>query len=191
MENIKRIIAGMIAVSAFMTAAVSCSEKKTKSVPEDLPGEEELGEGKKIDIKGQSITWLADYDLNPSKGEARSAALAMFEDYYGAKVKFVETDADNKFTKLSSMILAGEEVDMFPYETKAFPNGVLNDQYEALDPYFDVMGIADLFNTITNNIFEILFNVFTNDEDDFIKTSFNGIMDGIIHNNFFIRANWC
>ncbi len=143
MENIKRIIAGMIAVSAFMTAAVSCSEKKTKSVPEDLPGEEELGEGKKIDIKGQSITWLADYDLNPSKGEARSAALAMFEDYYGAKVKFVETDADNKFTKLSSMILAGEEVDMFPYETKAFPNGVLNDQYEALDPYFDVMGMED------------------------------------------------
>lgn len=144
MADIKKLLAGMIAVSAVMTSAVSCSGKKSsENAPEELPGEEELDEGKKIDIKGQTITWLADYDLNPAEGEARSAALAMFEDYYGAKVKFVETDAEDKFTKLSSMILAGEEVDMFPYETKAFPNGVLNEQYEPLDPYFDVMGIED------------------------------------------------
>ncbi len=52
MADIKKLLAGMIAVSAVMTSAVSCSGKKSsENAPEELPGEEELDEGKKIDIK--------------------------------------------------------------------------------------------------------------------------------------------
>ena len=41
------------------------------------------------DIKGQTIYWLADYDINPKNNQDRSVALSLFEDKYGAKVEYV------------------------------------------------------------------------------------------------------
>ena len=32
------------------------------------------------DIKGQTIYWLADYDINPKNNQDRSVALSLFED---------------------------------------------------------------------------------------------------------------
>ena len=94
-------------------------------------------------ISGQTIVWLADYDINPEGGGKRSVALSLFEDVYGAQVKFVLADPSEKYDKLSEMIISGEQVDMFPYEEGAFPNGVINEQFEPLDPYFDSMGMEE------------------------------------------------
>lgn len=87
------------------------------------------------DIKGQTIYWLADYDINPKNNQDRSVALSLFEDKYGAKVEYVSCTSDTKFDTLASRILGGDPVDMFPYEWDAVPNGVTKEQYQPLDDY--------------------------------------------------------
>ncbi len=90
------------------------------------------------DISGQTIYWLADYDLNPTNNQDRSVALTLFEDYYGATIEYVSCTSDTKFDTLASRILGGDPVDMFPYEWDAVPNGVTKDQYQPLDDYLDL-----------------------------------------------------
>ncbi len=158
MKNIRKILA-VLAVVIF--SACSCAETvpshsqpPESSKQDEIPViSDEVPEEEPFDISGQTITWLADYDLNPPEGGERSVALALFEDVYGAKVDFVRTTVDNKFTKLSEMLMSGEEVDMFPYEWDAVPNGVLKDQYQPLDDYFDIMGVEDgLWDDMTDVI---------------------------------------
>ena len=87
MKNVKKTLAGIIAVIAVMTSAVSCkknvtgnlsvesSEKPIAMLPETS---EEIGEP--ADISGTEIVWLSDYDLNPTEeGGSRSVALSLFE----------------------------------------------------------------------------------------------------------------
>lgn len=153
MKNLKRLLAGLTAVTAMMTAAVSCGDKESSSEDNSHYKDEdefsvnadadEVKGDNSVDISGQTITWLADYDINPTNNNDRSVALSLFEDVYGAKVRFVQADSNEKFSKLATMILSGDEVDMFPYEWDAVPNGVVKDQYEPLDPYFDIMGVND------------------------------------------------
>lgn len=153
MNKLKSIISAAATVSMVMTA-VSCSSSKSSSSEESSvykrsdefsvsADNEEVKGSHNIDISGQTITWLADYDLNPQNNQDRSVALSLFEDVYGAKVNFVLASSEEKLTKLASMIIAGEEVDMFPYEWDAVPNGVVKGQYQPLDPYFDVMGMDE------------------------------------------------
>ena len=158
------MLAGLAAVSMMMTAA-ACSDSKSSSSSENnehyksedefsvSADESELKGDTAADISGQEIVWLADYDLNPTNNNDRSVALSLFEDVYGAKVKFVQADSNEKFSKLATMILSGDEVDMFPYEWDAVPNGVVKDQYEPLDPYFDLMEMdTDLWSDMDDVI---------------------------------------
>lgn len=169
MTNPKKMLAGIIAVMSLMTSALSCSadkshktgslsieptsaettaetttepatQQETKPPPTTEP-EEPVPLGDPVDIHGTEIVWLSDYDLNPKDGAERSVAVALFEDVFGGKIKYVQTSARNRYTTLSSMILAGEEVDMFEYEQGDFPKGVINKQYQPLDPYFRSIGM--------------------------------------------------
>ena len=164
MKNLRKMSACLAVVMLFASTAVSCgnsgnsSENSPSSSSEanehykesdeygldvDESQKEEIKGENSADISGTTITWLADYDLNPTNNNDRSVALSLFEDVYGGKINFVQTSSDEKFSKLATMILSGDEVDMFPYEWDAVPNGVVKDQYEPLDPYFDIMGMND------------------------------------------------
>lgn len=133
----------------IFAAAVSCEKKDSETKNDRLSGSseeiwiEETTEKDPADVRGQTITWLADYDLAPQNNDERPTALALFEDVYGAHVNYVQTSYDDKYSTLESMINGGEEVDMFPYERDAFPNGVMKELFEPLDPYFDIMGVDD------------------------------------------------
>lgn len=91
-----------------------------------------------VDISGQEIVWMADYDINPSNNDDRSVALTLFEDTYGGKVKWIQTTSATKFDDLANKIMSGDQVDMFPYEWSCLPNGVSKDQYEPLDDYINL-----------------------------------------------------
>lgn len=144
MNGIKRLLSAVAAAAVFGGAAVSCEDGKTSedSIAEITSGTEPVTEAA-ADVSGQTIVWLADYDLNPANGGPRSTALSLFEDVYGANVKYEFASPSEKYDRLSEMIISGEQVDMFPYEEGAFPNGALNEQYAPLDPYFDSMGMAE------------------------------------------------
>ena len=120
------------------TTTTTQPETEPETEPEPLPVQDY---GEPADIRGMEIVWLSDYDLNPQIGKERPTSVALFEDIYGGKIRFVQTSFKNKYNTLSAMILAGDEVDMFEYEQGEFPKGVLSQQYQALDPYFRSMGM--------------------------------------------------
>ncbi len=92
----------------------------------------------KTDLNGQTIYWLSVYDLNPTNNNDRSVALTLFEDQFHGKVEWIQCTDENKFDILTSRILGGDPVDMFPYEWDALPNGVYKGQYQPLDDYIDL-----------------------------------------------------
>lgn len=152
MNKLNRVLVGLLAFSMIAASSTSCQSKETSEnnshyKEEDeytvSVDEKEVKGQNSVDIEGQTIVWLADYDLNPTNNNDRSVALSLFEDVYGAKVKFVKADSNEKFSKLATLILSGDEVDMFPYEWDAVPNGVVKDQYQPLDPYYNVMGMNE------------------------------------------------
>lgn len=164
MKNLKRFLAGLISITAMMTAAVSCSGKESSSSEnnEHYKSEDEFavsvdeneikGEND-VDISGQTIYWLADYDLNPTNNNDRSVALSLFEDVYGGKIEYIQTDSNEKLSTLAQRLLSGDPVDMIPYEWDAIPNGVSKNQYQPLDPYYDILEMdTDLWDDMTDVI---------------------------------------
>ncbi len=149
MKNIKKTLAGIIAVTTVITSAVSCRKNVTGNlsvepntdIPIAMKPEEATAPDENSISDEMEIVWLADYDLNPPENENRSIAVALFEDVFGGKIKFVHTSAEEKFDNLASMILSGDEVDMFEYEPNALPDGVKKKQYDPLDPYFSSLEI--------------------------------------------------
>lgn len=90
------------------------------------------------DISGQTVYWMGIYDLNPKGTQDRSVALTLFEDVYGAKVEYIATTSDTRFDDLTNRINGGDQVDMFPYEWNAVPNGVTKGMYDPLDDYINL-----------------------------------------------------
>lgn len=183
MKNIKKMLSGIIAVISVMTSAVSCSADKfhiTGSLSIEPTSSEttqstinytqttttEIQETTEpvqledpVDIHGTEIVWLSDYDLNPQSNDKRSVAVSLFEDVFGGKIKYVQTSARNRFTTLSSMLLAGEEVDMFEYVPEDFPKGVLSQYYQPLDKYFRSMGMnTGIWDDMTDVIDSLAYN---------------------------------
>ena len=148
-HTISRIIAGITAALS-LAAAFSCSDNKpAPSDPAETTSAAEptTASGPKQatdalpDLSGQTINWLADYDLNPPAGQDRSVALALFEDVCGAKVNFIPCGIQDKFTKLAALRTSGENVDMFPYDSGVQPYGVSRDLFAPLDPFFEEIGV--------------------------------------------------
>ncbi len=149
MNKLKKIQA-VITAALFIFTAVSCSKSKNKDsetepVTEQLTTEEATEEGftPAEANEAMTITWLGDYDLNPAEGKERSTALALFEDVYGGKINYVPVYAKDRYTRLSEMVLSGEEVDMFQYETETMPYYVKQDLFEPLDAYYEQLGMNE------------------------------------------------
>ena len=165
MKKLTRILAALMALTTFgalagcgsgsndSSKAESSSEDSAYKEKDDVTVDTTLVDemvANDPDIKGQTIYWLADYDLNPTNNQDRSVALSLFEDKYGAKVEYVSCTSDTKFDTLASRILGGDPVDMFPYEWDAVPNGVTKDQYQPLDDYLDLSD--DIWSDMTDVI---------------------------------------
>ena len=148
MKNSKRLTAAILAVTAVMPAAVSCSSKKKDGNKKENTTEAQstteaaTASSVKPD-ESMEIYWLSDYDLNPGEAEKKSVALSLFEDVYGGKVTYLPTTAEDKYNELASQINAGAAVDMFPYDAAVFPDGVMRGQFDPLDPYYEELGMND------------------------------------------------
>ena len=131
MKKMKRLLAALAALTmAFAVTACGgeSSEGRTKSADDVSIATDNLDKDSDPDISGQTIYWMATYDLNPTGNADRSVALSLFEDVYG----------DTKFDDLANRINSGDQVDMFPYEWDAVPNGVTKGMYDPLDDYIDL-----------------------------------------------------
>ena len=142
MKKMKQLLAVlsamMLAAAASGCAGDESSEGRTKSQDDVSIATDNLEKTDDPDITGQTVYWMALYDLNPTGNADRSVALTLFEDVYGAKIEYVPTTADTKFDDLANRINGGDPVDMFPYEWDAVPNGVNKGMFDPLDDYVDL-----------------------------------------------------
>lgn len=140
MKHLKRVLAAVAALTmAFsVTACGGESEGRTKSEDDVAVGLTELDTTGDPDISGKEIYWMSYYDLNPQNNQDRSVALTLFEDVYKAKIHYIQTDSESKFDDLANRISSGDQVDMFPYEWDALPNGVTKGMYDPLDDYVNL-----------------------------------------------------
>lgn len=140
--KLKRILAVLAAMTITAVSFTACSEDESSVTDETKENNEISAETSETeetsDLSGQTIYWLSDYDLNPSGSEERSTALTIFEDTYGGKIQWIPTTAETKYDDLANMLLGGEEVDMFPYDSSVFPDGVLKNQFQPLDDYINL-----------------------------------------------------
>lgn len=142
MKKMARILAGLISLSLLL-GATGCAGADTPETSSHYKENDEVSIAEaevenKTDLGGETIYWLANYDINPTNNNDRSVALTLFEDQFGGKVEWIQCTADNKFDTLTNRILGGDPVDMFPYEWDALPNGVYKQQYQPLDDYIDL-----------------------------------------------------
>lgn len=170
MKTLKRFLAVILSMTAMMTTAVSCSDEASSSSEDNThyksedefavsANEDDIKGENDADISGQTIYWLADYDLNPTNNNDRSVALSLFEDVYGGKVEWIQCASEEKLSALAQRILSGDPVDMMPYEWDAVPNGVSKDQYQPLDDYYGILEMeTDLWDDMTDVIDMFEFN---------------------------------
>lgn len=142
MKKMARILAGLISLSLLL-GATGCAGADNPETSSHYKENDEVSIAEaevenKVDLGGETIYWLANYDINPTNNNDRSVALTLFEDQFGGKVEWIQCTSDNKFDTLTNRILGGDPVDMFPYEWDALPNGVYKQQYQPLDDHIDL-----------------------------------------------------
>lgn len=150
--NYKKILAGVSAV-VMMSSLAACGDASeddaivdtttaevTTTTATEWTGDsievEALDEDSTldIDITGKELKWLGTYDLNPTNDSPeRSPELALFEDTYGAKIKYIPTTSDKRFDDLATSILGGDSPDIFIYEWRTFPYDISKNQYQPID----------------------------------------------------------
>ena len=148
--KIRKTAAGLAALSMVLsvsacsstdTAEPSAAQVTTTAATEwtgDSVEVEEPEETLDVDISGKELVWLGMYDLNPTNDSPeRSPELALFEDTYGAKIKYMPTTSDQRFDDLATNILGGTSPDIFAYEWRTFPYDISKGQYQPVDSLVD------------------------------------------------------
>lgn len=92
------------------------------------------------ELENNEVKWLAHYDLNPStNGASKSVGLEMFEQKYGGTLKYYATTWENRYNDLSTYVLGGEGIDIFPGDdVYNFPKGIVNGMFQPIDNYVDL-----------------------------------------------------
>ncbi len=152
--KIKKILAVLFGLTIMTTSFTACDEEKNESssVSEaEAQTQQQQTEADTEEKTGDTIYFMADYDLNPSYGEERSIPLTLFEDVYGGKIEWIPTTHATMYDDLSNAVLGGKEVDMFPYTDNMLPYGVFQNLFQPFDDYVDfsderwtgIKGLAD------------------------------------------------
>ena len=164
MNRLKKYQA-VLTAALFIFTAASCSSSKKDSLSEESTTEAVTEETTENEFQAaelnenMTITWLGDYDLNPSGTQKKSTALSLFEDVYGGKINYVTVYAKDKYSRLVQMINSGETVDMFQYDTEVLPSGIRQGWFEPLDPYYEQLGMNEgLWDDMNGVVEDLAYN---------------------------------
>ncbi len=92
------------------------------------------------DVENKEVKWLAHYTKNPgTDGQSKGVGLEMFEQKYGMHIKDYSTTWDTRWDDLSTYVLGGEGIDIWPGDDTAnFPKGVISGMFQPVDDYIDI-----------------------------------------------------
>ncbi len=90
--------------------------------------------------ENKEVKWLAHYPINPgTNGASKAVGLDMFERKYGCTVKDYSTTWENRYNDLSTYVLGGEGIDIFPGDdVYNFPKGIISGMFQPIDSYIDM-----------------------------------------------------
>ncbi|MBO6302916.1 MAG: extracellular solute-binding protein [Ruminiclostridium sp.] len=124
------------------TQTTTAAETTTTTPPATLKEEDKAAieeiETDFTELENKTVTLLANFDLNPAAGKPKSVALEMFESKCGGKIESILCSWDDRYDKLSTMVLAGDSPDMFSAEDlDIVPGKIIEGKFQAMDPYID------------------------------------------------------
>ncbi len=128
------------------TTTVTTTAKTVEVNTETLLADEEtviqevMTQLQDVELENKTVKWMAHYDINPSSnGASKSVGLEMFEQKYGGNIEWVSTTWNTRFDDLSTKVLGGDGIDIFPGDDTAnFPKGIINGMFQPVDDYIDL-----------------------------------------------------
>lgn len=91
-----------------------------------------------LDIRGKTLKWMGFYDLNPTKDNPeRDMPVALFEDVYGAKLKYIPTTYSNQYDDLAISVISGNSPDIFSFSERTFPYDINRGMFQPIDSVVD------------------------------------------------------
>ncbi len=129
------------------TAPVITTTAKTVEInTEELKDEEQvlledaMTQLKDVELENKEVKWLSHYDLNPSAevGGSTPAYLELFQQKYDGYLKYYPTTWDTRYNDLSTYVLGGEGIDLFPAGDNPLPKGVTSGMFQPIDDYIDL-----------------------------------------------------
>ncbi len=125
------------------TAASTTPAETTTTTPPATLKEEDKQAIEEIEtdlekLENPTVRLLANFDLNPAAGKPKGVALEMFETKCGGKIEPILCSWDDRYDKLSTMVLGDDSPDMFSAEDlDIFPGKVIEGKFQAMDKYVD------------------------------------------------------
>lgn len=149
-KSISKILAGVIAAASIASLA-ACSDDADSGVTTVSTTEKTEWTGDNIEVttaadmadttldtQGKTLKWLSHYDLNPTNDSPeRSVEVALFEDVYGAKIEWIQTDYMKRAEKLAELIVGGTPPDIVVYDDSNFPKDINKGMFRSVDPIID------------------------------------------------------
>lgn len=135
--------AGRSEAPANSTAAADTTTEAATTTPPATLKEEDKEAIAEIEtdfekLENPTVKLLANFDLNPAAGKPKGVALEMFETKCGGKIETTLCSWDDRYDKLSTLVLAGDAPDMFSAEDlDIVPGNVIAGKFQAMDAYVD------------------------------------------------------
>lgn len=118
--------------AAFTTPVPSTMAEELQSQAEEI-------EVKEFELENKTVTFLAAWARNPANGKAKDVALELFQTRFGGEVVDIVVSQEERYDKLSSMVLTGSSPDFFSAaDMDAFPVGAINNMFQPIDDYIDL-----------------------------------------------------
>ncbi|MBP3856850.1 MAG: extracellular solute-binding protein [Ruminiclostridium sp.] len=125
------------------SGAVTAAPETSSTTPPATLKEEDKAAIEEIEtdlpvLENGTIKLLANFDLNPAAGKPKGVALEMFETKCGGKVESLLCSWDDRYDKLSTLVLADDAPDMFSAgDLDIFPGNVIDGKFQSMDAYVD------------------------------------------------------
>lgn len=146
MRKLKQILASAVAIASVM-AVTSCGKKDESSKEagkslDDISKEivNDLSDDLSIkELENKTLKWFSHYNINAEEGKVENPAVYLFKEKYGAKIEWVQTVWDNRYTDLATKVMSNDAPDFFPAnDMDAFPIGAINGMFQPIDDYVDL-----------------------------------------------------
>ncbi|MCL2071878.1 MAG: extracellular solute-binding protein [Oscillospiraceae bacterium] len=171
-KRAKKVLSVLASASLVLSVAVACTGTEEIDSGDGGPGGPKPGESEAVQQRAEE---LKDHEALPDvevteklkllrwfEMDETSPTAELFKARYGIPdeangenvVTYLSTTYENRYTRLASLIMAGDSPDFFQFEERGFPYGVYIDQFSPIDDVIDLSGpewdptrdVIELFN---------------------------------------------